>query len=78
VADDGPGIPEEVRPRVFEPYVTTRQPGEGMGLGLAIAKKILLDHGGDLEVLASSAAGVTFRLSLPLVPTGSTGEGVAS
>ncbi|HEX5717086.1 MAG TPA: ATP-binding protein, partial [Thermoanaerobaculia bacterium] len=50
VSDDGPGIPEEVRPRVFEPYVTTRQPGEGMGLGLAIAKKILLDHGGDLEL----------------------------
>jgi len=65
VADDGPGIPEEVRPRVFEPYVTTRQPGEGMGLGLAIAKKILLDHGGDLELRQTSPAGTTFRLLLP-------------
>jgi len=36
-----------------------------MGLGLAICKKILLDHGGDLEVLASSGAGTTFRLTLP-------------
>lgn len=65
VSDDGPGIPDEVRPRVFEPYVTTRQPGEGMGLGLAIAKKILLDHGGDLELRETSPAGTTFRLLLP-------------
>ena len=65
VSDDGPGIPDHVKPRVFEPYVTTRQPGEGMGLGLAIAKKILLDHGGDLELRRTSPAGTTFRLLLP-------------
>jgi two-component system, NtrC family, nitrogen regulation sensor histidine kinase NtrY len=65
VSDNGPGIPPEIRPRVFEPYVTTRRVGEGMGLGLAISKKILLDHGGDLEVLASSGAGTTFRLMVP-------------
>jgi signal transduction histidine kinase len=65
VSDNGPGIPPEIRPRVFEPYVTTRRVGEGMGLGLAISKKILLDHGGDLEVLASSGAGTTFRLTVP-------------
>ncbi len=68
VTDDGPGIPEEVRPRVFEPYVTTRPPGEGMGLGLAIAKKILLDHGGDLELRTTSPEGTTFRLLLPRPP----------
>ena len=65
VADDGPGIAPEVRSRVFEPYVTTRQVGEGMGLGLAICKKILLDHGGDLELAGSSGAGTTFRLTFP-------------
>jgi two-component system nitrogen regulation sensor histidine kinase NtrY len=64
VADDGPGIAPEVRGRVFEPYVTTAAPGRGMGLGLAISRKILLDHGGDLE-LAASAAGAAFRLTLP-------------
>ncbi|HVR09314.1 MAG TPA: ATP-binding protein [Thermoanaerobaculia bacterium] len=64
-ADDGPGIPREVQPRLFEPYVTTRRVGEGMGLGLAISRKILLDHGGDLELLHSSAAGSAFRLLLP-------------
>ncbi len=65
VADDGPGVPSEIRARVFEPYVTTRQVGEGMGLGLAISKKILLDHGGDLDLLASSGGGTTFRLTFP-------------
>ncbi|MFL6233842.1 MAG: sensor histidine kinase [Thermoanaerobaculia bacterium] len=65
VADDGPGIAPEIRSRVFEPYATTRRVGEGMGLGLAICKKILLDHGGDLELRATSGAGTTFRLTFP-------------
>lgn len=65
VADDGPGIPPAIRGRVFDPYVTTRQVGEGMGLGLAISKKILLDHGGDLEVAETSEAGTVFRMVVP-------------
>jgi C4-dicarboxylate-specific signal transduction histidine kinase len=65
VSDDGPGIAPDIQGRVFEPYVTTRQVGEGMGLGLAISKKILLDHDGDLEILESSPAGTAFRLSFP-------------
>jgi nitrogen fixation/metabolism regulation signal transduction histidine kinase len=65
VADDGPGIAEDIRPRIFEPYTTTRTIGEGMGLGLAISKKILLDHGGDLELVGSSPRGSTFRLTIP-------------
>lgn len=64
VADDGPGVPAEVRARVFQPYVTTSAPGQGMGLGLAISRKILLDHGGDLELL-DTTHGATFRLTLP-------------
>ncbi len=64
VADDGPGVDDKVRSRLFEPYTTTRRIGQGMGLGLAISKKILLDLGGDLELLDSSTAGTTFRLTL--------------
>ncbi len=64
VRDDGPGVAETVRARLFEPYVTTRSIGEGMGLGLAISKKILLDHGGDLELVDTSPAGSTFRMTL--------------
>lgn len=62
--DDGPGVPPEVRARLFEPYTTTRKIGEGMGLGLAISKKIMLDHDGDL-VLLPSHRGAHFRMSLP-------------
>ncbi len=64
VADDGPGVDPAVRQRLFEPYTTSRGIGEGMGLGLAICKKIMLDHDGDLELLHSSEAGTTFRLIL--------------
>ena len=51
VIDDGPGVAPEIRGRIFEPYTTTRKIGEGMGLGLAISKKIMIDHGGDLDLL---------------------------
>ena len=62
--DDGPGVAPELRARLFEPYVTSSPPGQGMGLGLAISRKILLDHGGDLE-LRESENGAAFRLLLP-------------
>ena len=65
IADDGPGVPKAIRPRIFEPYTTTRTVGEGMGLGLAISRKILLDHGGDLELVADGTGGATFRLTFP-------------
>jgi signal transduction histidine kinase len=65
VRDDGPGVAAEIRERLFEPYVTTRTIGHGMGLGLAIAKKILLDHEGDLDLVETSARGTCFRLVLP-------------
>lgn len=60
--DDGAGIPEALRARVFDPYVTTRKIGEGMGLGLSIARKVMLDHGGDLQLVQTSNAGTTFRV----------------
>jgi len=68
VSDDGPGIPADIRPRLFEPYVSTRLAGEGHGLGLAISRKIMLEHGGDLELVETSATGTSFRLILPMVP----------
>ena len=62
VTDDGTGIAESMRPRVFDPYVTTRSVGEGMGLGLPIARKVMLGHGGDLQLVETSPAGSTFQL----------------
>ena len=68
VADNGPGIAEDFLPRLFEPYGTTQPSGKGHGLGLAISRKIMLEHGGDLEMKETSPAGTCFRLVLPLLP----------
>lgn len=65
VQDNGPGIDRAILPRLFEPYTTTRPIGEGMGLGLAISKKVLLDHGGDLELVEKPLCGAIFRITLP-------------
>ncbi|HYK03917.1 MAG TPA: ATP-binding protein [Thermoanaerobaculia bacterium] len=62
VRDDGGGIPEPLRPRIFDPYVTTRKIGEGMGLGLSISRKVMIDHGGDLVLAGTGAAGTTMRV----------------
>jgi signal transduction histidine kinase len=64
VADSGGGVPPSIQARIFEPYVTTRKIGHGMGLGLAISRKILLDHGGDLALMSTSPTGSTFRITL--------------
>jgi len=64
VLDDGPGIPESQRLRVFDPYYTTK--GDGTGLGLAIVKKVVLEHGGEIDVDESPSGGARFVLRLPL------------
>jgi two-component system nitrogen regulation sensor histidine kinase NtrY len=64
VEDDGPGVPEASRERVFDPYFTTK--AEGTGLGLAIVKKIVVEHNGTIAVRKSEAlGGAAFVLSLP-------------
>jgi len=64
IDDDGPGVEPEVRPRVFDPYVTTK--ADGTGLGLTIVKKVVIDHGGHIEVGVSPLGGARFRMRLPL------------
>jgi len=70
VADDGPGIPPEVRARVFTPFFTTRVGGEGTGLGLAIARRIVQDHLGRIEVDCPPEGGTRIEVVLPTVPKG--------
>jgi len=65
VEDDGPGVPEEARERVFDPYVTTKP--DGTGLGLAIVKKIVIEHNGTISVGRSERlGGASFVVTLPL------------
>lgn len=63
VDDDGPGIPEDLRPVIFDPYVTTKQ--TGTGLGLAIVKKIIIEHGGAIDIGATAEGGARLRIRLP-------------
>jgi nitrogen fixation/metabolism regulation signal transduction histidine kinase len=64
VDDDGPGVPEGMRARIFDPYFTTKV--DGTGLGLAIVKKVVVEHGGTIDVEASARlAGARFVLRLP-------------
>jgi signal transduction histidine kinase len=62
--DEGPGVPSEIRERLFEPFVTRGKKG-GTGLGLAVARRFIEDHGGSIS-LAPEGPGACFRLSLPL------------
>ncbi|MEO7327783.1 MAG: ATP-binding protein [Minicystis sp.] len=64
VSDSGPGIPPEVVGRIFEPFVTTR--ATGTGLGLALTKRVLDGHGGVIDVRSAPGQGATFTLRLPL------------
>ncbi len=70
VEDDGPGVPEEARERVFEPYekVDRGTRGQGLGLGLYIVRQIVLAHGGRIGISAGRAGGARFVVELPASP----------
>ena len=69
VADNGPGMSEELRKRVFEPFFTTKKVGEGTGLGLSVSYFIVVEnHGGRMEVESVPGQGTTFIVTLPLTP----------
>lgn len=65
VEDDGPGIPEDDRQRIFEPFFSTRPAGEGTGLGLAVVSSVMKEHGGRVEIADSELGGCRMSLYLP-------------
>ncbi|MEW5725588.1 MAG: ATP-binding protein [Thermodesulfobacteriota bacterium] len=64
VIDDGPGIPDSAKDKIFEPFFSAKE--EGAGLGLSIARRIVEEHGGRLELESSNVQGTTFILIMPL------------
>lgn len=65
VRDDGAGIAPEILPHLFEPFLTTKETGRGVGLGLAISHSILERHNGTIEVESEVGRGTTFTVTLP-------------
>jgi len=64
--DDGPGIPPEILPNIFDPFYTTKRPGRGTGLGLSICKAIMREHNGNVEAASGPGGGAVFTVTLPV------------
>ncbi len=77
IRDNGTGIPEELRERIFEPFMTTKKPGEGTGLGLSLLSDILTRHGGSIRLDTEEGVFTEMRVILPLEPPQEDGPGNA-
>jgi histidine kinase len=67
--DNGKGMDENLRDKIFEPFFTSKERGKGTGLGLSISLRIIKEHGGKIECVSSLKEGTTFLISLPYIPT---------
>lgn len=65
IMDSGLGIPEDIKQKIFLPFYTSKQ--KGIGLGLAIVQKVIVSHGGSIEVNSKEGEGTTFRIILPVM-----------
>jgi signal transduction histidine kinase len=66
VKDNGNGIPEEIKDKIFQPFFTTKPTGQGTGLGLSLAYDIVKAHGGEIKVESKDRKGTEFIIHLPL------------
>ena len=66
IRDNGTGIPNAIRDKIFQPFFTTKKSGEGTGLGLSISYDIVKAHGGDLKVESNEGEFTEFCISLPV------------
>lgn len=67
IANNGPSIPESIKPRIFDPFFTTKPVGSGTGLGLSISYQIIQKHGGILECIPKAGWGTIFRIEIPVL-----------
>lgn len=68
VSDTGPGIPSEIQGKIFDPYFTTKQQGEGTGLGLFVSRRLMESLGGQIKVSSEVGRGTSFALVIPFAP----------
>jgi len=78
VADNGPGIPEELRERIFAPFFTTKPEGVGTGVGLALCRAVATAHGGSIRVETTPGGGATLVVQLPLPERAGWGDATAA
>lgn len=69
VSDTGTGISKDMQKKIYDPFFTTKEPGQGTGLGLSVVHGIIQDLGGTIELESKLKEGTTFRVMLPLSPT---------
>lgn len=74
VVDNGPGVPPEIRRRIFEPFFTSKPQGVGTGIGLTLSLAIVEGHGGSIRLLDPPEGGACFAIDLPAVGDGQTAE----
>jgi two-component system, NtrC family, sensor kinase len=65
VKDNGPGIPAEIKDKIFQPFFTTKPTGQGTGLGLSLSYDIVKAHGGELKMETKEGEGTEFIIQLP-------------
>lgn len=68
ISDNGPGIPDSIKDKIFQPFFTTKPTGQGTGLGLSLAYDIIKAHGGNIQVNSDFDQGSTFIIQLPAIP----------
>jgi signal transduction histidine kinase len=69
IKDTGPGIPENIREKIFDPFYTTKGVGKGTGLGLSISQSIIEKHKGNISVKSETGKGTEFIISIPVKQT---------
>lgn len=66
VKDNGNGIPEDIKDKIFQPFFTNKPTGEGTGLGLSMSYDIVKAHGGTIDMMSEPGKGTEFIISIPL------------
>jgi signal transduction histidine kinase len=67
ITDSGPGIPKQHLSKIFDPFFTTKGQGEGSGLGLTVARRIIRKFGGDIRIESKEGSGTTCIVTLPTI-----------